>query len=207
MSRHLSLLQLKGIDKMGNCMLPGDGELASFSASGCSSEVDRILDFMPAKDLGDLKMLLTLMGLLPAFVISLFLGFLERTPSWGAWAAPLRFVRIGVRGLIMTLYYSHPQAHKVLGYQVGVYVDDLRSGPGANKRRGQTGAVRGDPADATAVGAGGRGLTLTAGSELSRGAHLDRSEPALGVSGESVEHHGVPRPRAIPIGDEQCVAS
>jgi hypothetical protein len=132
MSKHLSALQIKGIDKMGDCMLPGDGDFASFKASGCSAEVDRILDHMPDKDLGDLKMLLMLMGLLPSFLIALFLGFLERTPSWGNWAAPLRFVRIGIRGLIMTLYYSHPQAHKVLGYQVGVYTDDLRA-PGASK--------------------------------------------------------------------------
>lgn len=130
MSKHLNSLQIKGIDKMGDRMLPGDGEFASFSSSGCSSEVDRILDHMPAKDLGDLKMLLALMGLLPSFIIGMFLGFLERTPAWGGWAAPLRFVRIGIRGLIMTLYYSHPQAHKVLGYQVGVYTDDMRGGTG-----------------------------------------------------------------------------
>ena len=130
MSKHLSSFQIKGLDKLGTCLLPGDGEFKSFAASGCVSEADRILDYMPVKDLGDLKMLLTLMALLPGFLIGWFLAVLERTPSWGDWASPLRFVRIGVRGLIMTLYYSHPQAHKVMGYQVGVYTDDLRGGAG-----------------------------------------------------------------------------
>lgn len=142
MSKHLSNLQIQGINKMGNVMLPGDGEFASFSASGCVSEVDRILDYMPAKDLGDLKMLLALMGILPMFLVGWFLAFLERSPYWGDWAAPLRFVRIGMRGLIMTLYYSHPQAHKVLGYQVGVYTDDLRGGAG---KPAQFSAVRQPP--------------------------------------------------------------
>lgn len=134
MSKNLSRLQIRGIEKMGDVLLPGDGELQSFSASGCVSEVDRILDYMPAKDLGDLKGLLAVMGLLPGFVVGWFLAFLERTPGWGDWAAALRFARIGIRGLVMTLYYSHPQAHRVLGYQVGVYTDDLRGGKGASQK-------------------------------------------------------------------------
>jgi hypothetical protein len=132
MSKNLSLLQIKGLEKLGNAMLPGDGEFASFRDSGCSSEADRILDHMPAKDLGDIKMLLALMGILPSFVVLGFLYFLEKSVKWGAWAAGLRFVRIGIRGLIMTLYYSHPQAHQVLGYKVGVYTDDLRGRAQAN---------------------------------------------------------------------------
>jgi hypothetical protein len=132
MSTHLNPRQLKGIDKLGDRMLPGDGELQSFSSARCSAEVDRILDYMLAKDLADLKMLLSLLGWLPGFVIGALLSFLERSPRWGDWASPLRFARLGIRGLIMTLYYSHPQAHRVLGYQVGVYTDDLR-GPGADK--------------------------------------------------------------------------
>ena len=132
MSKHLSALQMKGLNRLGTTMLPGEGDLASFAASGCADEVDRILDHMPAKDLGDLKMLLLLMAFLPRFLVAGFLAFLERSPRWGAWAAPLRFVRIGVRGLVMTLYYSHPQAHRALGYQVGVYTDDLKT-PVANR--------------------------------------------------------------------------
>ena len=137
MSKHLNSLQVKGLNKLGDRMLPGEGDLASFAGSGCASEADRILDHMPAKDLGDLKLLLALMGVLPGIMIAGFLALLEKSPGWGAWAAPLRFVRIGVRGLIMTLYYSHPQAHRALGYQVGVYTDDLRGGtsPGPNGAR------------------------------------------------------------------------
>ena len=48
MSKHFSPRQLKGLDRLGDTMLPGDGEFESFSAARCSREVDRILDFMPA---------------------------------------------------------------------------------------------------------------------------------------------------------------
>ena len=128
MSKHLGARQVAGLEKMGNVLVPGDGELASFGASGCSSEVDRILDHMPGSDLKDLKLLLTLMSFLPMFIVAWFLAFLELSPRMPDWiAGPLRFVRLGIRGLVLTLYYSHPQAHQVLGYKVGVYTGDMKS--------------------------------------------------------------------------------
>ena len=127
MSKYLGARQISGLEKMGDVLVPGDNELVSFKVSGCSSEVDRILDHMPRSDLKDLKLLLTLMSFLPMFIVSWFLAFLELSPRMPNWiAGPLRFVRLGIRGLVLTLYYSHPQAHKVLGYKVGVYTDDLK---------------------------------------------------------------------------------
>ena len=55
MSKHLSRFQIKGLEKMGNQMLPGDGEFASFAVSGCSSEVDRILDKINSDGFGSLS--------------------------------------------------------------------------------------------------------------------------------------------------------
>ena len=78
MSKHLNSLQVKGLNKLGDRMLPGEGDLASFAGSGCASEADRILDHMPAKDLGDLKLLLALMGVLPGIMIAGFLALLEK---------------------------------------------------------------------------------------------------------------------------------
>ena len=34
-------------------------------------------------------------------------------------------MRIGLRGLVMTLYYSDPKVLAVLGYKVGVYTEDV----------------------------------------------------------------------------------
>ncbi len=130
MSKHFGPMQMRGLNKMGDIFVPGDSELASFSGSRCAEQVDRILDYMPASDLKDLKLLMTLLSFLPTFMIAGFLGLLELSPRMGDWIGPiLRFIRIGLRGLVLTLYYSHPQAHRVLGYQVGVYRDDLKGVP------------------------------------------------------------------------------
>jgi hypothetical protein len=127
MSKNLNERQVRGLAKMGDVLVPGDEDLKSFSASGCVSEADRILDHMPLSDLKDLKMLLTLMSFFPMFLVAWFLAFLERSPRMPDWiGAPLRFVRLGIRGLVLTLYYSHPQAHQVLGYKVGVYTADMQ---------------------------------------------------------------------------------
>lgn len=125
-SKHLSARQLAGIEKVGDVLIPGDEESPRFSASGCVASVDRVLDFMPAQDLSDLKLLLTLLSWLPAGAVAAFLGFLERGkdsngPLWGV----LRLIRVGLRGLVMTLYYAQPAAADRLGYKVGVYTADL----------------------------------------------------------------------------------
>lgn len=136
-SVHLSARQIRGIEKLGDVFAPGlpaeagpAGEtpgLPSFSASGCAREVDRILEHMPESDLKDLKLLLLLLSFLPGFAVAGFVAFLERAARWsGPVGASLRFVRLGIRGLALTLYYSHPQVHRGLGYAVSVYTDDVR---------------------------------------------------------------------------------
>lgn len=154
-SKHIGPLQIQGINKLGEVYMPGGSGFAGFTRSGCVAEVDRILDPMPAKDRGDLKLLLTLMGLVPAFMVAGFVWFLERSTRWGDWAGPFKFVRMGVRGLAMTLYYSHPQAHEVLGYEVGVYMDDLRAnGTAVGSGRGSL-SVLGSSTTGSRGGSGG----------------------------------------------------
>lgn len=127
-SKYLNARQLRGLNKLGDAMLPGYQELKGFSALGCAHQVDRILDHMPANDRNDLKLLLTVMALLPMFFVRGFLNLLEGTSTWnGPVGALLRFVRLGVRGLVMTLYYSHPKVTELIGYQVNVYTADLRA--------------------------------------------------------------------------------
>lgn len=126
MSKHLNATQLRGLNKLGDYMLPGFGELGSFSQVNAAANVDRVFDYMSAKDLADLKMLLSILAFLPRFVIAAFVGFLELTQNWpGPLGSGLRFVRIGLRGLVMTLYYSNSSVTDRIGYRVGVYTGDL----------------------------------------------------------------------------------
>lgn len=125
-SKHLNEKQIRGLEKLGDALLPGSVAWPSFSKSRCSRHVDRILDFMPAKDLEDLKGLLSVMGILPRFLIQFVIWFLERSLSMpGPLGGVLRFARIGIRGLVMSLYYGDPEIHGLMGYQVSVYRGDL----------------------------------------------------------------------------------
>lgn len=132
MTRNLTPRELIGLKKLGDCIIPGDGELKSFSKSECADQVDRILDHMPMPDRNDLKMLLGLLALLPKFGVYLFVQLLELSPAIPSifGGAILRFIRLGIRGLVMSLYYSNPETLKTLGYSVNVYTSDIsRSKP------------------------------------------------------------------------------
>jgi hypothetical protein len=126
-SKHLSPSQLRAIEKVGDCLIPGDSESPMFSNSGCITEVDRILDYMPEADLKDLKMLLGLLAFLPKFLLAFIFKLLEGSASVpGPLGAPLRLIRIGMRGLVMSLYYGDQKILSRLAYDVKVYTADLK---------------------------------------------------------------------------------
>lgn len=125
MTRYLDARQLRGLDKLGDVYLPGDGELPAFSATGCASEIDSVLEYLPEGDRSDLGLLLRILGWLPVFLVAAFVWLTERGESFpGGVGALLRFARIGTRGLVMSLYFDHPEVLRVLDYEVGVVLDD-----------------------------------------------------------------------------------
>lgn len=124
LSRHLSAAQIRGVEKLGQAMLPGGEGFPSFMAIGCARHIDRILDFMPEQDIKDLRLLLSLLAVMPLAFSRFFAWFLEKAVPWpGPVGAQLRTIRLGVRGLIFSLYYGDPAVLKEIGYEVGVYVD------------------------------------------------------------------------------------
>jgi hypothetical protein len=124
-SRYLSARQLRGLDRLGNVYLPGDGTLPSFAATGCSSEIDSVLDYLPEADRNDLGLLLRILGWLPAFIVAGFVWLTERGEKVpGGLGALLRFARIGTRGLVMSLYWDHADVLRAIDYEVGVVIDD-----------------------------------------------------------------------------------
>ena len=51
-SKSLNLRQMRSLNKIGDCVLPGDGEFPSFSKSQCVELVDHALCNVSAQDLG-----------------------------------------------------------------------------------------------------------------------------------------------------------
>jgi hypothetical protein len=106
-SKHLNPTQLAGLRKVGDVLIPGDDELPSFSRSGSIEHVDRMLDYMYEFDRNGVKALLTLFRFTPRFKIRWIMALTEKQASFPEPLATLcRMVNLGLKGVVMTLYYS-----------------------------------------------------------------------------------------------------
>ncbi len=106
-SRNLSAAQLSGLVKAGDIVIPGDAELPSFSRSGASAHVDRMFDYMHDSDRDGLKLLFSIFNVLPAFLLRGILKLSEKDKALpGPLGAAARMINVGVKGVVMTLYYS-----------------------------------------------------------------------------------------------------
>jgi hypothetical protein len=125
-SRYLPPRALRGIDRLGDVLLPGDGALPRFSSTGCVTQVDRIAAYVPPADLRDLSMALRVLGWLPALLVRLAWALLDRSGRMPtALGALLRFARFGLKGLVNSLYFDDPTVLAALEYEVSVFEDDV----------------------------------------------------------------------------------
>jgi len=133
-SKYLSVRALKGLDKLGDIMIPGDGEFPKFSDTGCIYHVDEVMEATHPEDVKLLNLLLTVFHFSPSGMIKLLARMTlleEYLPS--TLGAPFRLVGIALRGVPMTLYYSNltspyyngPKVHDVMGYSVNVEVESV----------------------------------------------------------------------------------
>lgn len=110
MSQFLGLRELSALKRIGDLMLPGDSDFPSFSQTGCIAFVDDLLRFMAPKDRDDVKTLLKALSFLPSPLLRAFLT-LCRT----RWTPTLRMIELGLKGLVMSLYYSNKTAPQYAG--------------------------------------------------------------------------------------------
>jgi aldehyde dehydrogenase (NAD+) len=103
----LTPAQLKTLNRIGDLMIPGDAELPSFSASRCAEHADRMIAHMYDADRDGIRMLLGVFRFLPSLAVR---GILRLCDHEARFPDPigsvLRMVGIGVKGVVMTLYYS-----------------------------------------------------------------------------------------------------
>lgn len=106
-SRLLSETQFKGLLKAGDILIPGDDDLPSFSASACAAQIDRMLPHMTESDRSGFKILLAVFRFLPRFAVRGLLALTEQHRRFpDVIGGLLRMMNIGVKGAVMTLYYS-----------------------------------------------------------------------------------------------------
>ena len=124
-SRHFSAAQLSGLLKVGDVIIPGDEALPSFSASGALEHIDRMADYMSPGDRDGVKFLASLFRYLPTALVRGIMWVSEQQKVLpGPLGTAARLVNIGIKGVIMSLYYSDvgngPSVHAIIGYDARI---------------------------------------------------------------------------------------
>ncbi len=141
-SEYLSRWQLAGLLTVGDILIPGDHELPSFSASRCVQHADRMLAYMNDADRNGVKLLLGMFRFFPRFLVRGIMWLTERHESFPEpMAAGMRLVNLGVKGVVMTLYYSGVDegevVYRLINWDAKVVGEPLPEEDPPDDRRGE----------------------------------------------------------------------
>ncbi len=99
--------ELRALERVGDIIAPACGPLPAFSATGCVHYVDDLLRYMPPEDVADIRLLLRILSVKPTSGIRFILALAGAGRRWrGPVGAALRMIEIGLKGLVVSLYYS-----------------------------------------------------------------------------------------------------
>lgn len=106
-SNILSNSAVKGLTRIGDILIPGEGEFPSFSEYMCMEHIDDLVHFAPEDDIKDLGMVLGIFSILPkSFLNWLVKKMAHSHKNHGPLGTLLRQLNLGVRGIVFSLYYS-----------------------------------------------------------------------------------------------------
>lgn len=113
-SELFSVRQLNGLQRVGDLLIPANGQFPAFSSTGSIERIDDLMGAAHPDDVRDFGYLLLVLNYLPVFVIRILLDLTSKTEQMPALIAPLfRQLNIGLKGVVFSLYYS--------GYQRATY--------------------------------------------------------------------------------------
>ncbi len=122
----LTPAQLKGINVIGDIMIPGGNGYPSFSESKAAAGTARMLPYMYAADRDPFLMLLTACAYLPKPIVKFLVAtFASHKAAPGPIASVLRMGNLGLKGVIHSLYYSdlgygETSIHQLMHYNPGM---------------------------------------------------------------------------------------
>ncbi len=128
-SAYFTSSQLRAIEKTGDILIPGDDEMPSFKKLGCIEYVDRVAEYMAPQDLQDFRGLMSVFARLPGFLIRGIMSLTRISFSLPSLiGGNLRMLELGVKGVVMTLYYSDlrgpdyqgKSVHELIGYDAHI---------------------------------------------------------------------------------------
>ncbi|CAN5448444.1 hypothetical protein BH09BAC1_BH09BAC1_02460 [soil metagenome] len=107
MSQYFSNRALIGLNRMGDVIIPRNGEFPSFSEFGGIQHIDDLAAHAPAGDIKDLGLLLAVLSFMPTFVLRWIVGKMEDSmESHGPLGFIFRQLDYGLRGIVFSCYYS-----------------------------------------------------------------------------------------------------
>lgn len=118
---------VRALERLGDLIVPRAGSLPAFSELGCVEHVDSVLVYAPREDVASLKAVLVGLYYAPDLLLKLLVRAMANPGKWPALAATnLRLLDMGVRGVVLSLYYSGKTGaayqgampHELLGYEI-----------------------------------------------------------------------------------------
>ncbi|HPU14072.1 MAG TPA: hypothetical protein PLQ19_09795 [Aeromicrobium sp.] len=122
--KNLTPTQARGLDRLGDILIPGDEDLPSFSQANLTGDMSRMLPYMNEADRSSLLLLMTACAFLPTFAIRALVALAagwRRAPE--PVAGVLRMANIGIKGVVHSLYWSdlhHGGIHPAIGYNATI---------------------------------------------------------------------------------------
>lgn len=98
--------QLLALNRLGDLMFPAYDEYPSFSMLGCISHVDDIAVNLHPQDVQDLGTLLNILAISPTFVLRFVVWVTQSGKQWPGVGSLVRMLDMGLRSIILTLYFS-----------------------------------------------------------------------------------------------------
>lgn len=97
----------KALTRIGDMLLPGNGDFPSFSETGSIEHIDNLTTYAPEGDIGDLDMLLIVLSFMPDVLLSWIVSKMEGAQTSNGMLSPIfRQLDFGLRGLLFSCYYS-----------------------------------------------------------------------------------------------------
>ncbi len=118
---------LRALERLGDLIVPRVGKLPAFSELGCIEYVDSVLSYAPPEDSASLRTLLNVLYFAPSFLLRYLIRAMANPDRYPKFIATnLRLVDMGVRGVVLSLYYSGRTSaeyrgqtpHELMGYEV-----------------------------------------------------------------------------------------
>ncbi len=107
MKKYLGNSALKSLEKIGDILCPKNGEFPSYSEFGAIEFVDQMLQYAPASDIKDLNFLLSVLSIMPSFILKWIVRHMTTSVENNGVLSPLfRQLNFGFRGLIFSSYYA-----------------------------------------------------------------------------------------------------